>query len=69
MAKLSLSKKSSKLNLSRRHAELFQEIILVGNNMSDLISSLENKISLPKSTIQLARKWQDLMVRLALLLV
>jgi hypothetical protein len=69
MAKPSLPKKSSKLNISRRHTELFQEIILVGNNMSDFIATLEDKISLPKSAIKLARKWQDLMVRLAKLLL
>jgi hypothetical protein len=69
MAKLSLSKKSSKLNLTRRHAEIFQEMILIGNHMSDFIASLEKKISAPKSSIQLARKWKFLMVRLAKLLI
>jgi hypothetical protein len=65
----SLSKTTSKLNLSRRQTELFQQIILVGNRMSDLLSALEDKISLPKNSGKLSRSWQDLMIRLAKMLI
>jgi len=69
MDRYNLSKSTPKLNFSRRQAELFQQIILVGNKMSDALSALDQKLLLPKKTAKLVRKWQDLMVKLANMLI
>lgn len=69
MAINSLSKSSPKLNLTRRQAELFQRIILVGNRMSDTLSALDKTMSLPRDAAKLVHKWQKLMITLANMLI
>ncbi|MBA2655296.1 MAG: hypothetical protein H0U71_09585 [Gammaproteobacteria bacterium] len=69
MTKSSVSKSTSKLNLTRRQIEIFQKIILVGNEMSDALSALDKMMLLPKDSSKLIRKWQDLMIRLVNLLI
>lgn len=69
MSKHSLSKTSSKLNLTRRQIELFQKMILIGNQMSEALSALDRKGLVPKNSAKLARKWGDLMVQLVKMLI
>ena len=59
----------AKLNLTRRQADLFQKIILIGNRMSDALSELDRKMLLPKESAKLITKWGKLMVKLAKMLV
>ena len=59
----------AKLNLTRRQADLFQKIILIGNRMSDTLSELDRKMLLPKEAAKLISKWGNLMVKLAKMLV
>lgn len=71
MAKASLSKSSSKLNLTRRQTYVFQKIIFVGNQMAELLARLEFKITHParvKEATKLAKRWSSLMIQLAKLL-
>lgn len=69
MTKSSLSKSTSKLNLTRRQLEVFQKIILVGNQMSEALSALDKKMMMPKTSAKLVQKWQDLMIRLVNMLI
>jgi hypothetical protein len=69
MAKLSVSKSTSKLNLTRRQTEIFQKVILVGNQMSEVLSTLEEKGLLPKASVKLVQKWQSLMMKLVNILI
>jgi len=64
MARGSLANSFSNLNLSRRQTALFQEIILVGNQMS---RGMRHYHPLPVSEdrARLGRKWLHLMVSLA----
>ena len=59
----------AKLNLTRRQADLFQKIILMGNRMSDALSELDRKMLLPKESAKLIVKWGKLMVKLANMLI
>ena len=59
----------AKLNLTRRQADLFQKIILMGNRMSDALSELDRKMLLPKESAKLITKWGKLMVKLAKMLI
>jgi len=63
-ARGSLANSFSNLNLSRRQTALFQEIILVGNQMSRIIN-LEHPLPVPKDRAKLGRKWCNLMIALA----
>lgn len=63
MVRSSVSKSSSKLNLSRRQTDLFQRIILVGNQMA---KAMRPRHQLPAPDREkLKRKWDDLTVELA----
>ena len=64
-----LSKPSSKLNLTEQQTELFQDIILVGNNMSDVLRALDKRGLLPKEFKRLPCEWSNLMMELALMLI
>jgi hypothetical protein len=72
MAKSSLPKNSSKLNFTRRQAELFQKIILAGNRMAELLAQLEFRLIQPakaKEADKLIKKWPDLMMQLAKMII
>ena len=72
MAKSSLSKTTQKLNLTRRQTLLFQQIILAGNQMAELLAQLEFNIIQParmKEAGKLAKQWSDLMVSLIKILL
>jgi hypothetical protein len=65
MASGIVSKRTSKLNLSRRQVALFQKIILVGSQMAGIIIDSGDSAMLPKGAAKCAQKWGDLMVQLA----
>jgi hypothetical protein len=68
MARSSLAKSSSKLNLSRRQTELLRKIISVGNQMSELMYP-DRSLPVPKDRAKLERKlgqaWSNLIVAFA----
>ena len=64
MAEKIVTKRSSKLNLSRRQVALMQKIIFVGSQMAGLINQSGNE-ALPKAAARYAQEWGDLMVKLA----
>ncbi|MBA2653738.1 MAG: hypothetical protein H0U71_01565 [Gammaproteobacteria bacterium] len=65
MAQKIVSKRSSKMNLSRHQVALFQKIIFVGSQMAGLINQANGQSVLPKMATRYAQKWSDLMVQLA----
>lgn len=72
MAKNSLPVNSSKLNLTRRQAALFQKIILAGNQMAELLAQLEFRYIQPtkvKEANKLIKRWSNLMVQLAKMVI
>jgi hypothetical protein len=69
MAKNSVSTFPSKLNLNKQQTELFQNIILLGNNMSNALKQLDKDYLLPVEFNKLPNKWGKLMTDLALLLI
>jgi hypothetical protein len=69
MAKCSLQKKSSKLNLTESQSTLFQKIILAGNNMADALNVLEYRKLLPRQFFGLSKQWANLMSELADILI
>jgi hypothetical protein len=60
MARGSLANPSSNLNLSRRQTELFQQIILLGNQMSKVLNP-KHPLPMPEDRAKLRRKWSNLM--------
>ncbi len=64
MAKCIVTKRKSELNLTSQQSALFQNIILVGNQMSDLLRQLDKQALLPEPARKLPMKWGNLMVRL-----
>lgn len=72
MAKSSLPRNSSKLNLTRQQTSLFQKIILVGNQMAELLAQLEVRLIQPakvREANKLVRRWSDLMTKLAKMII
>ncbi len=72
MAKGSLSKTTHKLNLTRRQTLLFQQIILAGNQMAELLAQLEFHFVQPmkvKKADKLIKHWSNLMIRLVNMLM
>jgi hypothetical protein len=72
MAKSSLPRNSSKLNLTRQQTLLFQKIILVGNQMAELLAQLEFRLIQPakvREADKLVRRWSDLMTKLAKMII
>ena len=63
MAKDSLYKNTSKLNLTHHQASLFQRAILIGNQMSEMLAELEFRTVQPKTAKKLSDRWCRLMVR------
>lgn len=67
MANSSLSKSTSKLNLTREQSYLFRDIISAGNQMADMLAELEHRAVKPKIITRLVKRWSKLMVRLAIM--
>jgi hypothetical protein len=69
MARSSLTNSPAKLYLSRRQINLFQKIILVGNQMSKALGCQgDAAISSAKNGAKLSKRWDNLMVQLVKLL-
>jgi len=72
MAKSSLPRNSSKLNLTKYQISLFQKMIYVGNQMVELLAELETGVIRPtmlKRAKKLIKKWSDLAVSLVNILI
>jgi hypothetical protein len=69
MAKRSLQKNSSKLNLTDSQSTLFQKIILAGNDMADALKVLEYRKLLPRQFFDLSQQWAKLMGELVNILI
>lgn len=69
MPKSIVPKCTSKLNLTRRQTSLFQKIILVGNQMSEMLAELEFRAVQPKAAKKLSERWCRLMARLVKMLI
>lgn len=65
MAQKIVTKRSTKLNLSRRQVALFQKIIFVGSQMAGILNHSSEHAVMPKSGTRYATEWGDLMVQLA----
>lgn len=65
MAQKIVTKRSSKLNLSRRQVALFQKVIFVGSQMAGMINHSQQHSVIPKNATKYAMEWGDLMFQLA----